>query len=345
MNHTTRNLSKNLEFDDKQFSVRPIIISPDISSNRDPISGPVGGSNGGIKFVFGQYRGPQYALSLTQCSPRTTYVDANVTCISKSTLSKTICGVNALRESLNPPASPNITIFDWSLFGIHGSASFADLLIDGLSFGQASSNAEYYMFDPLTAFTAARNGNGRWTNSARFEFVDLGSLNIQLFEQRFSLLCNTLWKISWLRQSAVGGNMSSISDDLEIDLPAMIQNTTSFVTFPLPPTYKVNKPWLTIYFVAIAVMLLAAIVSLVIRSLCCAPPILGYVSSLIRDSMHFKELNVYQNSAEDGSEKTRRLGEMKVMVSEVSLGTDGTKKIAFTPLGTGQRVKKNRWYN
>lgn len=293
--------------------------------------------------MFGQYRGPKVPLSLTKCTPRTMYVDANVTCISRSTLSKAICGVGTLRETPDPPAAPNMTVFDWSLFSKSKSGSFADTLIGGLSFGQASSDAEYYISDPLTAFTAPRVGNTAWTDPTRFEFADLGSLDIAIFERRFSLLCNTLWKSAWLKQSAMGGNIYSI-DPQKGTLSDMVRNTTSIVTFPLPPTYETSMPWLVVYFIAVAVMLLAAIFSLVIRSLCGAPAILGYVSSLTRDSSYFKDFRMYKNSTEDEPARTKRLGRLKVMIADVGSGTDGVGKIAFAPVGVGERIRKRRSY-
>ena len=50
----------------------------------------------------------------------------------------------------------------------------------------ASSFVEWYLLDPLTALN----------NPAEQGYTDLGQLDIKLFEKRFSLLWNTLWKIS-----------------------------------------------------------------------------------------------------------------------------------------------------
>ncbi|KAF2646127.1 hypothetical protein P280DRAFT_524825, partial [Massarina eburnea CBS 473.64] len=68
-----------------------------------------------------------------------------------------------------------------------------------------------------------------------------------------------------------------------------LKNTTSHIFYPIPPTYAVSNVWLTLYFVSADVMLLAAIFSLVMRVRCRAPSVLGYVSSLARDSTYFED--------------------------------------------------------
>ncbi|ORY04463.1 hypothetical protein BCR34DRAFT_572675 [Clohesyomyces aquaticus] len=336
-NKTARRLASFLSPPDYPNSLLPLFVTTIFER-------PTNNEVFGMTFVFAQYRGLGYALSLTKCSPRTVYVDANVICVSRGISGKMICGVVALRESPNPPAASNMTIFDYPLAVGHGSDSFGYFLINSVSFGQASSTAEYYMMDPLTALTGSRNGNSRWTDPQRYETVDLSSLHIEVFEQRFSLLANTLWKISVLRQTVVGGNMSSLGDDQDLPAEMFLRNTTSRVTFPLPSTFKISKAWLAVYFVAAFVMLIAATFALLMHAFCRAPAILGYVSSLIRDSTFFDDFGMYKNSMEDGVEKTKRLGELRVMIADVGSGTDGVGKIAFAPVGAGERVRKRRMY-
>ncbi|KAF2727384.1 hypothetical protein EJ04DRAFT_479071 [Polyplosphaeria fusca] len=332
-NNTIRNLTQSLtdEFD----NVRPILINIMWSK----------WGEGDKQIVFGQQNLRGNLLSMTKCSPRTTYVEAKVECISRGTLGKAICGVNAVRETPNPPLDPNVSMFDLALYLPARSDSFALYLLDGKSFGQASSVLEYYLSDPLTGLTTPKTGNTRWTDPSRGAPVDLSLLDIAIFERRFSILCNTLWKLSWLRQTTMGGSMSYVFEDLLVsDNLHMIWNTSSQVTFPLPSTYRISKSWLAVYFIAVAAMFFAAIFALVVRSFCCAPPILGYVSSLIRDSTYFEDSGIYKSSTENGPDKTRRLRGLKVMVADVGSNTDGVGKIAFAPMGIGERIKKNHSY-
>ncbi|KAF2819257.1 hypothetical protein CC86DRAFT_388070 [Ophiobolus disseminans] len=282
-------------------------------------------------------------LYLTNCTARTTYVDVNVTCISRSSLSKLNCGVGAIREMPKPPRNPDISVLDQNRYITNSFEDFMDIL-DDVQASTESSVTEYYLANPLTAFTDPELRKGD---------IELGSLDIKLFERRFSLLWNTLWKIGWSKKNIRGGSFSgpfqfagaktgsfaSVDGRVESTM-----RTTSKVVFPLPPVYAIDPVWMTVYFVATGVMLFAAVFALVVRSKCHAPIVLGYVSSLIRDSTYFQDRSVYYNSAEDGPSKTGRLRNLQVMVADVGSGKE-TGRIAFAPAAMGKRVQKKRWYD
>ncbi|KAH7086110.1 hypothetical protein BKA63DRAFT_560721 [Paraphoma chrysanthemicola] len=290
-------------------------------------------------------------LSVTRCSARTMYVDAQVVCMSRGSVGKPLCGVGAVRATPNPPDEETANPVQANPHGKNSLLYFMDMLDDAKSADKivtyrnmftASSSTEYYLQNPL-AFppTFPRNN----------QFAELGKLDIRTFERRFSLLWNTLWKVSWARESVMGGNFTTalVSDapgeGYAVTRPTeIVQRTTSNVTFPLEPVYVIDRPWLTLYFVSVGVMLLAAVSSLVIHTQRRAPTILGHVSSLIRDSPYFKGNGAYYNSAEDGADKTKRLAGLKVMVADVGSTRDKTGKIAFAPADRGERVEKGKWY-
>jgi hypothetical protein len=281
-------------------------------------------------------RGNDYMrLSVTKCTARTMYVDAKIRCISKGSLGKAICGATAVRETPSPPADVTITVLDQSPHAGNSFLSFMDMLEDIQAGSGQSSNTEYYLYDPLTAFTNPDNRNF---------YAELGTVDIATFERRFSLLWNTLWKIAWANKSVMGGNFSAPVHQQWGSIETL-QNTTSHVTFPLPAVYAIDHAWLTLYFVSVGVMFFAAVFSLVLHSQCRAPTILGFASSLIRDSPYFDDCGIYRSSAEDGPEKSRRLGKLKVMVADVRSEKDEAGKIAFAPVGLGKRVEKGRWYD
>lgn len=94
-------------------------------------------------------------------------------------------------------------------------------------------------------------------------------------------------------------------------------------------------------------MLFAAVFSLVLRTLCRTPQLLGYVSTLTRDSIYFNNRGPGTTSAEDGPRKIKRLGKIRVMIGDV-VGGEGKEppgKIAFTPAEFGRRVRKGAWYD
>jgi hypothetical protein len=88
-------------------------------------------------------------------------------------------------------------------------------------------------------------------------------------------------------------------------------------------------------------MFAAAVFSLVVHYRCHAPQILGFVSSLTRDSTYFE--GVRGNSSEDGAKTAKRLRSLRGRVEDVHAGAD-VGKIAFAPAQDGLRVRKGRWY-
>jgi hypothetical protein len=128
-----------------------------------------------------------------------TYIDAQISCILKGALGKASCGVNSVRETLRPTNPTNLTIFEsryyrWP-YPVSGfspnlrnavATSFMDTLDDLQRGSGASSMIEWYIKDPLTALN----------NNAGIAYANLGELDIKLFEQRFSLLWNTHWKVN-----------------------------------------------------------------------------------------------------------------------------------------------------
>jgi hypothetical protein len=270
-------------------------------------------------------------ISITQCSTRSVYVDAQVFCKSTGNMGKANCGVSSIRETLTAAVdtAPNHDdTIDYQYMD-----AFMDILDDAQSGSGASSIVEWYLQDPLTALN----------NPASFGYTNLAALDVKVFEKRLSLLWNTLWKISYQYASIMGGNMTRELPDGDFEHAETVLNTTSSTVFPLPPVYEVNVSWMIVYFISVAVMFLAAVFSLVMRHGCHAPGLLGYVSTSIKDSVYFQDEQVQGNSAEHGASKTRRLRKMKVMVADVQSGND-VGRIAFAPAEAGQRVKRGRWY-
>jgi hypothetical protein len=270
-------------------------------------------------------------ISVIQCTTRAVYVDAQVFCKSTGSVGKANCGVASIRETLTSAidTAPNHD----DTIDIQYMDAFMDMLDDSQSGSGASSIVEWYLQDPLTALN----------NPASFGYTNLAELDVRVFEKRLSLLWNTLWKMSYQYASIMGGNMTREKPDDGFEHDERVLNTTSTTVFPLPAVYEINTPWMTVYFISVAVIFLAAIFSLVMRHGCHAPGLLGYVSTSIRDSVYFQDEDVQGNSVEGGTSKTRRLGKMKVMIADVQSGGD-MGRIAFAPVEAGQRVKRGRWY-
>jgi hypothetical protein len=64
------------------------------------------------------------SLYVTRCTSQTTYLDTAVTCLSRGTLGKTTCGIDAIRKMSIPPRDQNFTILGPVAYGIRiGSSS------------------------------------------------------------------------------------------------------------------------------------------------------------------------------------------------------------------------------
>lgn len=308
-------------------------------------------------------------LSVTKCTASTMYVEAGVICDSKGESTRANCGVYAIREAPHPPQDPTVTILDHRYDAAYYSFMYFMDTLDVVRAGRDySSNTENYLYDPLFAFTnsdgrdpnemlsASRESEGLSpggvgpnsasydTGGPAFDKIPLHSIDIKTFERRFSLLWNTLWKIGWARNSITGGEFDKGNAIPGAKAIETVKNTTSTVIYPLPPVYAINRTWMQLYFVSVDIMLLAALFALLLRWQCRAPAVLGYASSLIRDSTYFEDYGIYNNSVEDGPEKTRRLGKMMVMVADVHSEDQQAGKIAFAPCRVGKQVEKQRWY-
>jgi hypothetical protein len=292
------------------------------------------------KLVFGS-QGDETYMSITECEAGTTYVDAQVMCISKGTLGRTNCGVSAIRKTLQPTDPDTVSLLEAGRVmypnttsnhnpGIPGSflQAFMDILDDIQSGSGASSMVEWYINDPLAALDS---------DVSKIAFTELSNVDVKTVERRLSLLYNTFWKASWSYKSIRGGNFTT-SPFFDT-----ILNVTSQTTFPLEPVYALNLPWIILYFFSVGVMLFSALFALVVHARCHAPPVLGYVSSLTRDSMYFSE-SVRGNSTEDGMQKAKRLANVRVILADTGRGNE-VGRIAFVPAEhAGTQVKKGRWY-
>ncbi|CBX98348.1 predicted protein [Plenodomus lingam JN3] len=121
-----------------------------------------------------------------------------------------------------------------------------DVLDESQPESGGGSVTEAYIENSLGAFTKAIGHRN---------ITELGYLDIKTFESQFSLLRNTLWKVAWSQES---------------------RNTTSRIVYLLPAVYVIDRFWLSIHFVSVGVMFMAAVFALAMRAMCRAPVVLGF---------------------------------------------------------------------
>ena len=104
--------------------------------------------------------------------------------------------------------------------------------------------------------------------------------------------------------------------------------------------YVVSGGWLALYVACSAILLLAGAASVALECFTVAPDVLGYVSTVARNSryLHLPKTN----SAMSGGERARTLGGVEVMMQDVKANADigrialGMKHDAATRLQPGR---------
>lgn len=268
-------------------------------------------------------------LHYTECSISSVYLEANITCRSKDNGMQ--CGVEAVRRMPSTAAFSNVTMFNFdnsTAIGVNIAQEFPNSAGNPQHSGRSTA-IEMYLQDPADAFVLG---------SGRLDFyANVSAAPMELFQERLGLLINTLFHSNYHPESYFGRPLQHVY------APEEIFNVSASTTTPLPPVYELSRPWITIYFVAAIVMFLATLFATILRWRCSAPQLLGYVSSLVRDSTHFTEAGLAGRSTESGLDIAARLGGVRVRIADVQ-ADDNVGRIAFAPAGEGKPVKAGRLY-
>lgn len=104
--------------------------------------------------------------------------------------------------------------------------------------------------------------------------------------------------------------------------------------------FFISPGWVIGYFLCAGLLLIAGTLSVIVESMTVAPDILGYVSTVARNSKYLQLPKT--NSAMNGGERARVLGETKVMMQDVKAKADvgrialGLKHEKAEPLKPGR---------
>lgn len=235
------------------------------------------------------------------------------------------CGVEAMQRMPSTPGFSNVTMFNFDNSTVIGSMVTGFQKSTGAceDLGQ-STVAEIYIQDPADVLVDGLR-----------QFANLSTVPIELFQERLGLLLNTFFRSNIHFESYFGRQLQYVYTWDQL------LNVSALTTTPLPPVYEISRPWTTVYLFAVIIMFLATVFTIVLRRRCSAPQILGYVSSLVRDSTHFAEAGLVGHSAESGMEIAARLRRVRVSVADLKAGQT-VGKIAFVPPSKGKRIKTRR---
>lgn len=178
--------------------------------------------------------------------------------------------------------------------------------------------------DYASAFDAYLLGWDRPFSQATIGIVSWDHINDTTFSSRLSVLFNTYWLTSqWYNEIVDHANTNltiyynATTGDI---LPAYQQSTATVVR--QQPVYKANYVCISLLIVVSTILLLCAIASLLLRLFIIAPDILGFVSSLTRDSPYFEPLPDAGSSLLSGPERARKLRDVKVQIADVRPSAD-----------------------
>ncbi|KAK5089360.1 hypothetical protein LTR70_007093 [Exophiala xenobiotica] len=169
-------------------------------------------------------------------------------------------------------------------------------------------------------------------SQATFGYLYYENVTEADFSARLSLLFNTFWLAAQWNSVIADHSHTNISRffDTTGELKSDYQQATVTVIQKIS-VYNANYVWITVLLIVSVILLLCALASLALRIFTIAPDILGFVSSLTRDSPYFESLSP-GGSLLDGEQRARKLRSLKVQI------VDREKQ-------EQARIRKNRLYD
>ena len=270
---------------------------------------------------------PTYTTAF--CSLSTTYVESSILCESLK------CTVTAIRQSINQHSATNITtLMDPQVF-IYFAASLDEMLPTPNGFvtatGLQSRVTQMYLQDPH--FSDANS-------STYFGAANLTNVANSQFSIRLQQAINNFWQSymhSMLVMLTTGPNPPAPSDFGYVSTKAtnITSESYSFCVWP----------WLAVYFLATSVMLATAIAGVWLAWRVQGPEVLGYCSSLIKDSRYVAAPG---SSATRATERTKQLKTLKLRLADVQgdrdVGRVAIVKAEDVGVGTIVPLRKDRRY-
>ncbi|KKZ60042.1 hypothetical protein EMCG_05224 [[Emmonsia] crescens] len=276
------------------------------------------------------FPGVENPATVAYCNIRRVYVESAVYCVgNSSSINKPQCSVTATRDTrkLHPPA--DITPF---LF-----RAVLDKFTSSLATSQGQNETgryslmEKYLNNTDTPLLVQEVG------------MKLYNLDKAVFSQRLTQVLNTYYMASLFPSAMVGG-LDTRLPEYTIRMYTEDQfkrSTTGTVTSLEHHLYTTNPAWLTTFLITSAVMLLAAIASSLLAFFTHIPDVLGYASSLTRDSAHFP--HAAEGSVLDGLMRSRKFKDKKVRLGDVQ-SNEMIGLLAFSEMDSAARVEKKKLY-
>jgi hypothetical protein len=241
-------------------------------------------------------------FTLAYCYISTAYVEAAIECAGHA------CTVTNMRPSQKRHPDPLLVPLDFPIFFNEFSAQFG--LATGNDAPETSSTTELYIQNPVDPFS----GGDRVT-------VDLYKLPRDEMAVRLGQVLNTYYLGSLSPWGFMGlTSAAELSDGATGNISVTAVSTTNRVVFVC------QWAWWVVFIFANIVMLITASVGAILHWHSTGPDILGYVSSMTRDSPYVRLPP--GGSTLDGMERARLLKGVEVQLRDVQEKQE-TGRLAF----------------
>ena len=275
------------------------------------------------------WRGAPYQTSVAYCHINQIYVESEVRCVDTQT-SVPQCAVHAMRDSLIPHPAKDLTnfIFPMTMQG------FAIYLTQATGKTHPADNSltERYLNNTASPLLARKDD------------LPIYLLPKETLSERLTQVVNTYY-LSALLPEGMTGNFSAPLDSNREEIYnkdyAAIPTTVTQAAWK-PYTYQINPAWLTIFIIASTIMLFAAIWTAIIAHRTLIPDVLGYVSTMTRDTSDPSFPG--GGTTLDGLDRSRLLKDIPVRLGDSKAGDASAGYLSFTGAGVAQRASPERYY-
>ncbi|KAF6803264.1 hypothetical protein CMUS01_15139 [Colletotrichum musicola] len=239
------------------------------------------------------------------CGVTTEYVESRVSCSNGSSSTSPTCRVVAQRPSQKRNAPGNISFLSFPK--IFDFISYRMPLTTGTMYNYQTEPSLYYLQDPYL--------RGMSQQACFTENITAETLG-----PRLGTLINTYLTLSQL--SEVNRN----------DVTA-INNTVSAETSNVVVLFEVSRTWAALCFLSGAALCVIGIVGIVCKHWMRGPEVLGYVSTVFRDSRHI-EISP-EASRLDGIDLSRQMKDVEIRYGVTGVTGDGDSIVG---VGLGDRT-------
>jgi hypothetical protein len=163
-----------------------------------------------------------------------------------------------------------------------------------------------------------------------------------VFSQRLTQIVNTYYLASILPEGIAGDLPSILSVTNDPYLANVTHNNLPGTVTTFSNVYTINRLWMAAFLVSSLVMFVASVISAVLTHLTSIPDVLGYVSSLTRDSPHVPLPP--GGSTLYGVKRSRLLQGEVVRLGDVQRD-DGIGYLAFADWNRAGRPRNDKLYD